>query len=271
MTRLFISHRARLMPDSIVEWLSPTALHPDAPASRSVPDVRGWILNVPDDGSVEPPGDLLARILSHRALCEDKVLQVLEEDRRTAMTLRTGYRAVHLIGVLGEWRSERAVQPLVDRLRSQRLFGTEEAVLALIRIGPCAVGPVSRLLADSSARPVARANALRVLCGLLQSTREPDTPPSFQSLNDGWRRRFVKETLLLVSDPTTADDLRHEAILRLCDLRAIQAWPEIERAFRLQQVPDRYGLSLSSARDIMEGRVLLLDLPNWHTPMCLLD
>lgn len=267
MNRLLVSHRARLFPESILEWFSATGAHPIAQASEDTVDVRTWLLELPDDGSVEPQQGAVDRILAHRALCEDAVVHYVEEDLRTPGTLRTGYRAVHLIGILGEWRSERAIQPLVTRLRAHRLFGAEETVLALIRAGAGAAAPVSRLLADASARPIARANALRVLCGLLQSAREPDVPHSFLRLNESWRRRLVSEILLLVSDPGTADELRHESILRLCDLRAKQAWPAIERAFRLRQVPDRYGLCLQSARDIMEGRVLVLDLPTWHTPV----
>lgn len=271
MTRLLISDRARLIPESIIEWFSAASSHAVPPSSATTPDVRNWLLALPDDGSVEPPKGLVDRILGHQAHCEEAVLQLLAMDSRTPSTPRTGYRAVYLIGILGEWRSERAARILVDRLQTQRLFGTEETVLALIRIGPGAAPPLWRLLADGRARPIARANALRVLCGLLQSTRESNVPPAFARLNDVWRRRLLSETLLVLSDPTTSDDLRHEAILRLCDLRATQAWPAIERAFRLQQVPDRYGLSLATARDIMEGRVLLLDLPTWQTPMCVVE
>lgn len=267
MNRPLQSNRARLLPESILEWFSVTASYAVPHASAPTVDAVAWLLSLPDDGTLEPLPGVVDRILGHRDLCEDAVLRHVVEDSRTPRTLRSGYRAVHLIGILGEWRSERAIQALVERLRSQRIFGTEETVLALTRIGASAAAPLSRLLSDESAGPIARANALRVLCGLLQSTREADVPTSFQRLNEGWRRRLLSETLLLVSDPTTAEELRHESILRLCDLRATQAWPAIERAFRLQQVPDRYGLCVDSARDIMEGRMLLLDLPTWHTPM----
>jgi len=267
MNRLLVSHRARLFPESFLAWFSATGSYSIAHASDDTVDVRAWLHELPDDGSVEPQQGAVDRILAHRTLCEDVVVQYLGEDLRTPVTLRTGYRAVHLVGILGEWRSERAIQPLADRLRAHRLFGAEETVLALIRAGAGAAGPVSRLFSDASARPVARANALRVLCGLLHSAREPDAPRSFQRLNESWRRRLVSEILLLVSSPGTAEELRHESILRLCDLRVKHAWPAIERAFRLRQVPDRYGLCLQSARDIMEGRVLVLDLPTWHTPV----
>lgn len=271
MNRPLHSNRARLLPESLLEWFSATASHAVPHASAPTVDVQAWLLALPDDGSLEPPPGVVDRILGHRDVCEDAVVRHVVEDSRTPGTLRTGYRAVHLIGILGEWRSERAIQPLVDRLRAQRLFGAEETVLALTRIGAGAAAPLSRLLSDSSASPIARANALRVLCGLLQSTRGSDVPPSFQRLNESWRRRLLSETLLLVSDPTTADELRHESILRLCDLRATHAWPAIARAFRLKQVPDRYGLCVDSARDIIEGRMLLLDLPTWHTPMRIVE
>jgi hypothetical protein len=207
-------------------------------------------LNLPDDASADPDPALFERLLVWRAALEPVVVTwlyqaVAGEDaapdaRRAARAtaeVRYGYRMVYAIALLARWRTEPAVPALVDWIRRPRRWGIDDAIVALVHIGPGTHDALWRAMIDVEGDDLGRAHCVRALTAVvrdtaLQSAGEVAHPmPVLQP--QPAVVRLSERLLALVQDPATGIRLRHEAALRLCDLR--QAWAEILQRARLNQ------------------------------------
>lgn len=226
------------------------------------------LLRLPDTPfELALPGELAA-LAADPDRYADACVQLLELARGGERPPTAGFRAAHLIALLGQWRHEPALPALVDWLGTPWGFGGMEVVHALTRIGGAAVEPTLYTLFDPVRPPLERQRAARALASIGVAALDFDADPRWGGAASARYGEVVAALRVIVERGATEPrEVLTEATEGLCHLRHAASWPQIERLFLSGAVADTDTFGVRVARALIKGAAVDLRFGGFGAPM----